>query len=108
MATTCEIPFEIVCTSLPGLQWAGRGPVILVCRKSDELVDAAPANLERTVFRPVLRVRKHTDGFRQLPRPFCMRAPSRRRPIKVTLALTDEKARPVFASIRPGRAKWDL
>ena len=36
------------------------------------------------------------------------RALARAKPIKVTLALTDAKGRPVFASIRPDRATWEL
>jgi uncharacterized protein DUF5990 len=36
------------------------------------------------------------------------RAVAKKRPIKVTLGLTNEKGRPVFASVRPDRAKWSL
>jgi hypothetical protein len=36
------------------------------------------------------------------------RVAAKKRPIKVTIALTNEKGRPVFASVRPDRAKWKL
>ena len=36
------------------------------------------------------------------------RAAAKGRPMKVTIALTDQKGRPVYASVRADRAKWDL
>jgi hypothetical protein len=144
-----ELTIEIVCTDLPGLEWEGRGDLHLGLQDGDELKEAVPANVERVTFRPVLRVRKHTDGSANFLGPFAhgprtgrfiyliwallegqppagrmigrvkvllghigwgdvQRALARRRPIKVTLALTDKKGRPAFAAIPPDRAKWVL
>jgi hypothetical protein len=36
------------------------------------------------------------------------KAVARKKPLKVTLALTNAKGGPVFASVRPGAAKWEL
>jgi hypothetical protein len=36
------------------------------------------------------------------------KALTRKKPIKVTLSLTDAKGQPVVATIRPNGAKWDL
>jgi hypothetical protein len=65
-----EVTIEIHCTRLPGTQWDGRGPVHLGIQNGDEITEAAPADLERIVFRPTLRVRKHTDGSANFLGPF--------------------------------------
>jgi hypothetical protein len=143
-----EITIEIICTDLPGRQWGGHGPVHLGIQKADALLDAAPADLKRIVFRPVLRVRLHADGspnflgpFAHGPRtgrfiyliwaivredipapwlgriklllnhiewPHVEKAITRKKPIKVTVALTNAKGQPVFASVRADTAKWEL
>ena len=36
------------------------------------------------------------------------KAAGKRQPIRVTLALTDTKGKPVMASVRPDAAKWEL
>lgn len=36
------------------------------------------------------------------------KAAARKKPIKVTLQLTNEKGKPVFASVRASQAKWEL
>jgi hypothetical protein len=65
-----EIALEITCTDLPGTQWEGRGPLYLGIQKGDEIREATPADSKRVVFRPVLRVRKHTDGTANFLGPF--------------------------------------
>ena len=141
-----EIVIEIVCEALPGLQYEGRGPLHLGIQRDAEIVEAAPADRDRIVFRPALRVRKHTDGsanflgsFAQGPRAErfiylnwvvvqggtpreqigriklhlnhikyedAQKAAARKKPIKVSLQLTSDKGKPVFASIRANQAKW--
>ena len=143
-----EITVEIICTKSPGSKWDERGPISLGIQKGEGIEDAQSADLERIKFKPVLRVRRHTEGsanflgpFAHGPRtgrfiylvwavmrgktPLAMagriklmldhiewgdveRAAAKGRSIKVTIALTNEKGRPVFASVRPDRAKWDL
>src|SRR5687768_18026860 len=65
-----EIAIEIVCEALPGLQYEGRGPLHLGIQRDAEIVEAAPADRDRIVFRPALRVRKHSDGSANLLGPF--------------------------------------
>ncbi|HVF16797.1 MAG TPA: DUF5990 family protein, partial [Steroidobacteraceae bacterium] len=36
------------------------------------------------------------------------RAVARKQPIKVALELTSEKTKPVFASVRADKAKWEM
>ena len=36
------------------------------------------------------------------------KAVARKKPIRVTIALTSAKGKPVFASVRPDVAKWEL
>ncbi len=143
-----EIAIEVICTRLPGTQWCERGPVHLGIQKGEELVDPAPADLKRIVFRPVLRARQHSDGSANFLGPFAHgpraerfiyliwavmqgKAPvarlgrvkihlnhiewqdvetavARKKPMKVTIALTNAKGQPVFASVRPGAAAWEL
>ena len=143
-----EIEIEIVCESLPGLQYEGRAPLHLGIQRDAEIVEAAPADRDRIVFRPALRVRKHSDGSANLLGPFAHgpraerfiylnwlivrdgtqeeqigriklhlnhidyevaeKAAARKKPIKVTLQLTTEKGKPVFASVRANQAKWQL
>jgi hypothetical protein len=143
-----EITIEVICTRLPGKQWDDKGPVSLGIQKDDDLVEPAPADLERIVFQPDFRVRHHADGsasflgpFAHGPRaerfiyliwalmkgdtPMAMigrvkihlnhikwadieKAASRKKPIKATLELTNAKGKPVFASVRPDAAKWEL
>jgi hypothetical protein len=147
-AEELEIVIEIACTRLPGLQYEGRGPVHLGIQQDETIIDAAPADRDRIVFRPALRVRKHTDGSANFLGPFAhgprderfiylnwlivrnktpveqvgriklhlnhieykaaQKAAARGKPIKVTLQLTTEKAKPVFASVRADKAKWEL
>jgi hypothetical protein len=143
-----EIVIEIVCKALPGLQYEGRGPLHLGIQQAAEIVEAAPADRDQIVFRPTLRVRKHSDGSANLLGPFAHgpraerfiylnwlvvqgsmpkeqigriklhlnhieyedaeKAAARKKPIKVTLQLTNEKGKPVFASVRANQAKWHL
>ena len=143
-----EIAIEIICTSLPGIQWDDRGPVSLGIQKGDDLLEPSPANLERIVFRPDFRVRRHADGSANFLGPFAHgprserfiylvwaimngstpvaglgrvkihlnhikwadveSAASRKKPLKATLELTNAKGKPVFASVRPDAAKWEL
>jgi Family of unknown function (DUF5990) len=138
-----EVTIEIHCIQLPGTQWGDRGPVYLGIQKGDELAEPGPANLERIVFRPALRVRRHADGsanflgpFAHGPRPERFiyliwatagamlgrvkvhlnhitwtqveKAIARKRPIKVTIPLTNAKGKPVFASVRANTAQWEF
>ena len=64
------ITIEVICTRLPGTEWGGRGPIHLGIQKREEFLEAAPANLERIVFRPEFRVRRHTDGSANFLGPF--------------------------------------
>jgi hypothetical protein len=64
------ITIEVICTRLPGTQWGGRGPIHLGIQKREEFLEPAPANLERIVFRPEFRVRRHTDGSANFLGPF--------------------------------------
>ncbi len=143
-----EIAIEIVCTSLPGIQWDNRGPVHLAIQKGEEVLEPSPANLERIVFRPDFRVRRHTDGSANFLGPYAHgpraerfiyliwaimngdtpvagvgrikiqlnhlkwadveKAASRKKPIRVSLELTNAKGKPVFASVRADAARWEL
>lgn len=147
-----EITIEIICTDLPGTQWdhltGSRGPVHLGIQKDEEMIEAAPADLKRIVFQPVLRVRRHSDGTPNFLGPFAHgpraerfvylvwavvksnasvtmvgriklhlnhltwahieKAVTKKKPIKVTLTLTNDKGKPVHASVRPDAAKWEL
>jgi hypothetical protein len=146
-AEELEIAIEIACESLPGLQYEGRGPLYLGIQQDEEIVEAAPADRDRIVFRPTLRVRKHSDGSANLLGPFAhgpraerfiylnwlivgstpreqigriklhlnhieyadaQKAAARKKPIKVTLKLSNEKGKPVFASVRANQATWQL
>jgi hypothetical protein len=143
-----EVTIEIHCVDLPGARWGDRGPVHLGIQQGDELVAAASADLERIVFRPALRVRRHTDGSANFLGPFAQgsraerfiylvwaavetgtrvamlgrvkihlnhvkwahvaAAVARRRPIKVTIPLTNAKGKPVFASVRSDASRWEF
>jgi hypothetical protein len=143
-----EITIEIVCTRLPGLQYEGRGPVHLGIQQDESIVQAAPADRDRIVFQPTLRVRKHPDGSANFLGAFAhgprterfiylnwvvvrnnisveqigriklhlnhieykdvQKAVACKKPIKVTLELTSEKSKPVFASVRAKNARWKL
>jgi hypothetical protein len=143
-----EITIEIVCTRLPGLQYEGRGPMHLGIQQDESIIELAPADRDRIVFLPALRVRKHTDGSANFLGPFAhgpraerfiylnwvivhnkipvervgriklhlshiqfknaQTAAASKKPIKVTLELTSEKGKPVFASVRASSAKWEL
>jgi hypothetical protein len=143
-----EIVIEIICTELPGSKWDDRGSVHLGIQKGVEIEDARSADLDRIKFRPVLRVRRHTDGSANFLGPYAHgprtgrfiylvwtvmsgktpvavagrikillnhiewdaveHAAAKGRAISVTIPLTNEKGRPVFASVRPDRAKWVL
>lgn len=145
-ADEIEITIEIVCEALPGLQYEGRGPLHLGIQQDAKIVEAAPADRDRIVFRPVLRVRRHSDGSANFLGPFAHgpraerfiylnwlivrggvqgerigriklhlnhieykdaeKAAARKKPIKVTLQLTSEKGKPVFASVRSDKASW--
>jgi hypothetical protein len=142
------IRIEVICTRLPGIQWGNRGPVQLGIQTREALLEPAPANLERVVFRPEFRVRRHTDGSANFLGPFAHgpraerfiyldwvimegsspaallgrikvhlnhigwthveKAAAQKKSIKVTLALTSAKGKPVFASVRADAAKWEL
>jgi hypothetical protein len=142
------IRIEVICTRLPGMQWGDRGPVHLGIQTREALLEPAPANLERIVFRPEFRVRRHTDGSANFLGP-CAHGPraerfiyldwvimegrtpaallgrvkvhlnhiewtqveaaaARKKSIKVTIALTNAKGKPVFASVRADAARWEL
>ncbi|HVF17415.1 MAG TPA: hypothetical protein VNA21_10895, partial [Steroidobacteraceae bacterium] len=61
-AEELDITIEVVCSRLPGLQYEGRTPMHLGIQRDKEIIEAAPANRSRVVFRPAFRVRKHSDG----------------------------------------------
>ena len=143
-----EITIEVICTRLPGAQWQGRSTLHLGIQKEESVLESAPANLERIVFRPTFRVRRLADDSANFLGPFAHgpraerfiylnwsiiagnvvterpgriklhlnhitstqveKAVARRKPIKVTLALTNAKGNPVFASVRADAAKWEL
>jgi uncharacterized protein DUF5990 len=65
-----DITIEVVCTRLPGSQWGDRGPVHLGIQKGEELMDTAPADLKRVVFRPEFRVAKGADGSADFTGPY--------------------------------------
>ena len=68
--TEASVTIEIHCIRLPGTQGGDRGPLHLGIQQGDEIVEAAPANRERIVFRPVLRARRHTDNSANFLGPF--------------------------------------
>ena len=143
-----EIVIEIVCEGLPGLQYEGRGPLHLGIQQDAQVIEAAPADRDRIVFRPAFRVRKHSDGSANLLGSFAHgprgerfvylnwlvvrdrtpveqigriklhlnhieykdaeKAAARKKPIKVTLQLTSEKGKPVFAAVGANKAKWQF
>lgn len=147
-ASELELTIEVICTKLPGLEYEGRSPLHLGIQREKEIIEAAPADRDRIVFHPVLRVRKHTDGspnflgaFAQGPREERFMylnwvivknkrpteqigriklhlnhlsykdvelAVARKQPMKVTLQLTSEKSKAVFASVRADQAQWDV
>jgi hypothetical protein len=147
-AEELEIGIEIICTRLPGLLYESRGPMHLGIQQRDSIIDTAPADRDRIVFRPAFRVRRHTDGSANFLGP-CAHGPrnerfiylnwvivrndvvveqigriklhlshieykdvegavARKKSIKVSLQLTSEKSKPVFASLRADKAKWEL
>jgi hypothetical protein len=65
-----EVAIEITCTNLPTEGFADRGPVYLGIQKGETLSDPEPANSKRIVFRPLLEVRKHSDGTPTFGGPF--------------------------------------
>lgn len=65
-----EVAIEIICEELPGLLCDGRGPLQLGIQYEQHIIEAGPADRDRLVFRPVLRVRKHTDGSANFLGPF--------------------------------------
>ena len=103
MATTeeLEVTAEIVCTNLPGEDWEGNQPLHLGIQQDQQMIEAASAGSKRVVFKPLLRARRNPDGSTE-------KAATRKKPIRVTVALTNAKGKPVFASVRPDVAKWDL
>jgi hypothetical protein len=143
-----DVVIEIVCEALPGLAYEGRAPLHLGIQQDAEIIQAAPADRDRIVFRPAFRVRKHSDGSANLLGPFAHgpraerfiylnwiviqggtrrehigriklhlnhiryedaeNAAARGTPIKVTLQLTNQKGKPVFASVRANQAQWQL
>ena len=143
-----QITIEILCTRLPGVQYEGRGPVHLGIQQDETIIEAAPGDRDRIVFRPMLRVRKHTDGSANFLGPYAHgprderfiylnwviiknripteqvgriklhlnhiayekmeQAAARKKPVKVTLELTSDKGKPVFASVRANKARWAL
>jgi len=143
-----QLTLEIICTDLPGLEYEGHLPLHLGIQEDDDIIETAPADRERIVFRPTLRVRKNADGSANFLGPFAHgprqerfvylnwvvikdkkqaerigriklhlnhiayadaeKAATRDKTMKVRLQLTSEKAKPVFASIRRDRARWEL
>ncbi|HZF30174.1 MAG TPA: DUF5990 family protein [Gammaproteobacteria bacterium] len=143
-----ELTVEIICTKLPGTDWDGVGPVHLGIQRDEAIEQATPADSKRVVFRPVLRVRRNTDGSANFLGPYAHgpraerfiylnwvvvrggvpvqrpgriklhlnhidwthaeRAAANDMPIRVTLELTGAKGKPVFASVRPGAARWEF
>lgn len=69
-AEELEITVEIVCTKLPGEDWAGGRPLHLGIQKDQEMMEHASAGSKQVVFRPVLRVRRHADGSPSFLGPF--------------------------------------
>ena len=60
-AEELKIAIEIVCEGLRGLQYEARGPLQLGIQQDEQIIEAAPADRNRIVFRPALRVRKNSD-----------------------------------------------
>jgi Family of unknown function (DUF5990) len=69
-AEELDITIEVVCSRLPGLQYEGRAPMHLGIQHDKEIIEAAPADRSRIVFRPAFRVRKHSDGSANFLGPF--------------------------------------
>ena len=65
-----EVTIEIICTNPPEAAWVGGGTLHIGILKRDEVLDLTPVNRKRIVFRPVLRVRRHTDGSANFLGPF--------------------------------------
>jgi hypothetical protein len=143
-----EITIEIICTNPPGTTIGDRHPVHIAIQKDEELMDAEPADHERIVFKPTLRVREHTDGSVNFLGPYAhgpraerfiylvwavmplgqpaqrfsriklhlnhirwtdvQKALTRKKPIEVTLPLTNAKGQPLVATVRANVAKWEL
>jgi Family of unknown function (DUF5990) len=74
-----EVTIEIICTNLPDAAWAGGGTLHLAIQSGDEVLDPTPVNRKRFVFRPVLRVRRHSDSSANFLGPFAHGARARAR-----------------------------
>jgi hypothetical protein len=144
-AEEVEVTIEIVCTELPGL---GDDSLHLGIQHDEEIIEFAPADAARILFKPVLRARRNADGSANFLGPFAhgpknerfiylnwvskqatappamvgriklqlnhitwtavQNAAERNKPIRVTLALTNARGKPVMASVRQDTARWDL
>src|SRR5581483_4018406 len=69
-AEELEVTIEIRCVQMPAAPWPGKGQIHLGIQKDQGIVEAAPVSRKSIVFRPVLRVRRHTDGTPNFLGPF--------------------------------------
>ncbi len=67
---TDELTIEVVCTELPGIRFADYEPVYLGIQKGADVIDAAPGNAKRVVFKPIFRIGKQPDGSPNFLGPF--------------------------------------
>jgi hypothetical protein len=98
-----EVIIEITCTDPPPVQWPGGGLLHLGIQKHREVLNAAPVSRKRLVFRPLLRVRRHTDGSANFLGPFAQ-GPRSERFIYLNWMVVHDRA--VVAI--PGRIKLHL
>jgi hypothetical protein len=98
-----EVTIEILCTNLPDAAWAGGGTLHLGIQNGDKVLDPTPVDRKSLVFRPVLRVRRHTDGSANFLGPFAQ-GPRSERFIYLNWVVLKDGA--VIAA--PGRIKLHL
>ena len=102
-AQEVEVTIEIICTNPPDAAWATGGTLHLGIQKGDEVLDLSPVNRKRLVFRPVFRVRRHTDGSANFLGPFA-HGPRSERFIYLNWLVVNDGA----AIGSPGRIKLHL
>ena len=73
-----EVTIEVICTRLPGLRWGDHSPLHLGIQKDEAMEEAQPADRERIVFKPVLRVRRQKSGAPNFLGPYAHGKPGER------------------------------
>jgi Family of unknown function (DUF5990) len=99
-----QVTIEITCTNPFDAAWPGAaGTLCLGIQQGNEVQELTPVNRKRLVFKPVLRVRRHTDGSANFLGPFA-HGPRTERFIYLNWVVVNDG---VF-SAAPGRIKVHL